>query len=88
MEGFELNVIKGMSKLPSFFSFELNQPEFIDEANEIINYLSNLNRNTLYQYSFNEKLVSKKWITKEEILEIINSSSLRYFEVVCSFNYT
>jgi FkbM family methyltransferase len=87
VEGFELNVIKGIKRLPNYLSFELNLPEFIDEANEIINYLSNLNGLTKYQYSFNEKLESKNWISKEEILNVINTTKQRYFEVICCFDH-
>lgn len=85
VEGFELNVIKGMKRLPAFLSFEANLPEFTSDTIQIIDFLHNLSDKTEYNYSFQSKLESPAWISKPEILELINSKSIRYIEIICKF---
>lgn len=84
VEGHEINVIKGIKQLPDYLSFELNLPEFINEGKEIINFLSNLNSNIKYQYSFNDKLEAGNWLSKNEMLKILNSTGKNYMEIICS----
>lgn len=85
VEGFEIHVINGMKRLPKFLTFELNLPEFVVDGNKIISYISFLNAKTKYQYSIDEKLVAPKWLSKDEILNVINSPDQRYLEIICCF---
>ena len=83
VEGFELNVILGLGVLPRYLSFESNLPEFISETIAIIERLSLQNLKVKYNYSTNNKLRSNKWLSKEEILDIVINLKLRYVEVIC-----
>lgn len=85
VEGFELNVIKGIKRLPSFLSFEANLPEFTEDTVQIIKFLHNINDKTEYNYSFHSKMESPNWISKSEILELICNKSIRYIEIICKF---
>lgn len=85
VEGFEVNVIKGMKKVPKYLSFELNLPEFIEDAFEIINYLAAIHPKVKFQYSLNEKLESTKWLTTAEIIALLKTTPQRYFEIICNF---
>ncbi len=82
VEGYEVNVIKGMKQLPAYLSFETNLPEFLDETTECIRLLNSLSDKIVYNYSISDKLESKKWLSKEDILGIINDPSLRYMEII------
>lgn len=82
VEGLELNVIKGLHKLPPFISFECNLPEFKDETLEIIERISDLNPLTTYQYSINDSLVAERWLKKNEIMNYISQTSEKYLEII------
>lgn len=83
VEGFEINVLKGMGQLPPFLSFETNLPEFKDETLECIRRLQNLSDRITFNYSFDDKLESEKWFSPDEIRNFINDPSIRYMEIIC-----
>lgn len=83
VEGYENRVIKGMHKLPAFISFETNLPEFLQETNECIQHLTKLSDKIVFNYSLADKLESERWITTDEIMNIIKDPSIRYMEIFC-----
>lgn len=83
VEGFELNVVKGLSTPPAFLSFECNLPEFISETVEILKLLKNLSGKAQFQYSIDDAVESKNWMNMEEMLSIIHSNKYRYMEIIC-----
>lgn len=83
VEGFELNVIKGLSKLPGFLSFETNLPEFRNQTIEIIERLHHLNNDVTFCYSANDNLNNKAWISASEMKNIIHNTTDRYYEIIC-----
>ncbi len=83
VEGFELEVIKGIKSLPNFLTFEANLPEFTKETVECLEALYTLNKNILFNYSFEEKLVLKEWITFNEMVKYIETTEERYIEIIC-----
>lgn len=83
VEGFELEVIKGMKKLPNFLTFEANLPEFTKETIQCLGALYNLNKNILFNYSFKEKLVLAEWINFTEMVNYIETTKERYIEIIC-----
>lgn len=85
VEGFELNVIKGLSTAPKFLSFECNLPEFISETTEILHLLKKLSSDIQFQFSIDDAIESKDWMNMEEILSILNSGKYRYMEIICKF---
>lgn len=67
VEGFEVQVLKGLSKPVPFISFEFHR-EFFDDAKECINYLSSLGRvefNCVLGESM--KFLFKKWVSSGEL---------------------
>jgi len=85
VEGFELNVIKGLSSAPAFLSFECNLPEFMAETIEILHLLQKLSGKVQFQFSVDDAMVSNHWMNQEEILAIIGSGKYRYMEIICKF---
>jgi FkbM family methyltransferase len=83
VEGFELEVIKGMKILPNFLTFEANLPEFVKETTLCLKALYNLDKNILFNYSFEEKLILDEWISFREMVEYIETTKERYIEIIC-----
>lgn len=73
VEGFELQVLKGLSQPIRIISFEFT-PEFIDSAIKSIKYLSSIGM-VQFNYSVGEsmRLALLKWVKPEEICEILLS---------------
>ena len=70
VEGYEYNVIKGLSKKTGIISFEFTSEFFQDSVN-CLNYLENLGYN---EFNFSEgerKKFSTKWLKKTELLSHI-----------------
>lgn len=69
VEGFELQVLKGLSKSIKFLSFEFT-PEYINSTVSCINHLSAIG-DYKYNYSLGESmnLVSLEWMDNKEIRE-------------------
>jgi FkbM family methyltransferase len=82
VEGYENKVIKGMSRMPAFISFETNLPEFLEETIGCIQHLKSLSDKIVFNYSLSDKLVSGKWMTGEEMISIIRDPLIRYMEIV------
>ena len=85
VEGYEENVIRGLSQNPAFLSFETNLPEFLNETIGCIHHLSGLSEKAIYNYSLDDKLESGKWLTAAEMIEKIKDKTMRYMEIVCKF---
>ncbi len=83
VEGYEKNVIKGMSRLPAYLSFETNLPEFAEESIACIQHLQTLDANTQFNYSITDKLELENWITGIEMSNIIINKGIRYMEIIC-----
>ena len=79
VEGFEVSVLKGLTRSISYISFEFTR-EFFDDAKKCIDYLFSLGQ-AEFNYSIGEspKLFSSTWLKSEELylkLENINDKYL------------
>jgi FkbM family methyltransferase len=88
VEGYEWNVIKGMTQAPEYLSFEANFPEFISETQAIINHLQKQYADVAFNYSIYDKLEAHNWINAEEMLTLIASNQYSYMEIVCKITAT
>lgn len=83
VEGYELEVIKGLKTCVPLISFEANLPEFTNETIEIMNYLSLLSMNG-YKYNFsidNNSLLFEEFIGKKEASHFLTTTQERYIEI-------
>ncbi|GHT55939.1 hypothetical protein FACS189446_7820 [Bacteroidia bacterium] len=75
VEGFELEVLKGLSHPINMISFEYTFPEAKKQALLCIVRIEKINRNIVFNYSIGEsmKFALSEWITSEEMIKLINS---------------
>lgn len=74
VEGYELNVLKGLTKKINVISIEFN-PEMCSNSIECINYLDSLNGGSVYNYGSqnNGYFEFNDWVSKDEIINYIES---------------
>jgi len=87
VEGYELNVLKGLSTPIDFISIEFN-PELCDVTLDCINYIDNLNGKSLYNYGYRNEPEFKydEWVSKDEIinyLKSVNDFKFEFGDVYC-----
>lgn len=75
VEGYELEVLKGLSQSISYISYEYCTPENTIGAIKCLNYLAFLNPNIKCNYSVGEsmKLSLDEWISHDMMIKIIKS---------------
>ena len=83
VEGYELNVLKGLTQAPDFISFETNLPEFLDETKQCLQQLLQISPTASFNYSIAESLVLPNWISGEALTQILTTGGLRYMEIIC-----
>ena len=83
VEGHELSVLRGMRRPVPYLSFEVNLPEFRREGLECIQVLAGLAPDGKFNYSADCRrgLVLDRWIEKEEISAVLDSSKDGSLEV-------
>lgn len=78
VEGYELEVLKGLSKSIEYISFEFTFPEFVDKAIKCLNHLSTLGK-IMCNYSQGEKmeLGLREWVSPNIFIDSLNEFSDR-----------
>lgn len=81
VEGYELNVLKGLSTIVHVVSIEFT-PELISKSLACIKHLENLNKDLVFNYGYREDENFKydNWISKSEILKYLKSVNDYIFE--------
>jgi FkbM family methyltransferase len=77
VEGFELEVLKGLTKPVPYLSFEYCVPEMNARLYDCINYLHSLEPNTRFNYSIGEtmELAMETWVDHAAFMEIAKSKA-------------
>lgn len=77
VEGYEYEVLKGLSKCVNIISFEYTIPEQTEKAIECINHIKKINQKIECNYSIGESMKYEldKWITDYEMIYLINNDS-------------
>ena len=84
VEGYELPVIKGLSKSAPLISFECNLPEFKDETKEIIGLLSNCSPKAVYNFTTTEPpraFASPSWLDSDKMSAIVDRGVFQFLEI-------
>lgn len=90
VEGFELEVMKGLSRPVPYLSFELNLPDFRDEGIEIARMLTRIMPAVRFNYcsepaaeafSSAQDLKSAQWMSADELCALLARTDLPYLEV-------
>jgi FkbM family methyltransferase len=84
VEGFELEVLKGLSESVPFVSFECNLPDFCKETLACITALKDLSETIRFNYVTTEPpacMSLDNWIDDEELSKIIRFGGHKYMEI-------
>jgi FkbM family methyltransferase len=89
VEGYEVNVLRGLSAPIRFVSFEVNLPEFRSEGLECIKILEGLTPSAEFNYAtdFRGGLVLQRWLGGKEIGHELNFFRSGTIEVFCRSSY-
>ena len=81
VEGFELEVLKGLSKPIPMISFEYNVPENSQTMIDCIHHVKQINENIEFNYCVGEemKFALEKWMSFEEILQCVKTKDFTNF---------
>lgn len=84
VEGFELNVLKGLSRPVPYLSFEVNLPEFRPESLQCVELLGRLAPQGRFNYvvGCREGLQLKEWLGPAEFAKVLGDRAEKSFEVV------
>ncbi|TKK70329.1 FkbM family methyltransferase [Ilyomonas limi] len=75
VEGYEPEVLKGLTKKVPYISFEYIVPELKENLIKCIELINDMNPNAFYNYSMGESFVlSGEWVNKENFLQIISAT--------------
>lgn len=85
VEGYEKEVIAGLSVPVHALSFEANLSEFADETFQAVRHLDRLSR---YQFNFvltdpPAGFFSKKWLAAHQLIDLLKQKAFSYCEVFC-----
>jgi hypothetical protein len=83
VEGYELNVIRGLQRPVPCLSFEVNLPEFRSEGLQCIEILGNLASTGKFNYAVDceQGLALERWLTASEFLHVLGQCTENAIEV-------
>lgn len=82
VEGFELQVLKGLSHPVSMVCFEANLPEFLEETIDCISRLEQLSKAYVFNIIDQHQLIFEKHITKTGVINFLQSTPKRYLDIL------
>lgn len=85
VEGFELNVLRGLRRPIQFLSFEVNLPEFRSEGLQCVEQLRNLSHCSKFNYTADCRrgLALDEWVSAAEFSQVLARCSDASIEVFC-----
>jgi FkbM family methyltransferase len=83
VEGYELNVIRGLRHPVPYLSFEVNLPEFRPEGLQCVKLLGDLAVNGKFNYAVDceRGLVLGRWLNSDEFLKVLEQCAENTIEV-------
>lgn len=83
VEGYELNVIRGLRHPVPYLSFEVNFPEFRPEGLQCVALLGGLAVNSKFNYAVDceRGLVLERWLNSDEFLQVLEQCAENTIEV-------
>jgi FkbM family methyltransferase len=88
VEGYELEVIKGLNRPVPFISLECLLPEFAEELNELLGLLIKLDPDSRFNIAVYERLLFEKFVSLTEIKNFLNSFDQNHFELIVKMHST
>jgi len=83
VEGYELNVIRGLRHPVPYLSFEVNLPEFRPEGLQCVALLSGLAVKSKFNYAVDceRGLALERWLTSNEFLQVLEQCAENTIEI-------
>lgn len=82
VEGYELQVLKGLQTVVPLLSFEANLPEFSVETTKSLEYLDELSKGEyVYNFANDNFFLEEEFVTKDEAIAYIKATKLNYLEI-------
>ena len=83
VEGYEVNVLRGLRRRIPFVSFELNLPEFLPEGLECLELLENLASDGCFNFAGDcaKGLAMERWTRKAEFADVLRDCDQESIEV-------
>lgn len=76
VEGFEINVLKGLTQKVKYISFEFMFPEFLDKAIECIEYLNSIGEiECNFSWGESMEFVNSEWKSSNDFIENIKEAA-------------
>ena len=82
VEGYEKNVLGGLSQPVSYLSFEALWPDGEDEIKLCIHRIHEICKNPEYNIAENEKLLLPAFINREKLFDWLNKTKIIHLEIV------
>jgi FkbM family methyltransferase len=86
VEGFEHEVIKGLTQPVNLISIECNLPEFESETLESISRLDAIQYNAQFNYCLTEppsQFAAEQWLSQPEMAQVVKSGGHDFMEIYC-----
>jgi FkbM family methyltransferase len=83
VEGYELQVLRGLRSPVPYVSFEVNLPEFREEGRQCLQILENLSSRGEFNYATDcpSGLALKEWVDKDRCAELLDSCKETCIEI-------
>lgn len=82
-EGFEQEVLSGLSNTVPYLSFEVNLPIFLQESIHCVNLLTSKNPNYRYSYATKDNCLPKKFVAAEDMIHFLKNTGLQHLDIFC-----
>ncbi|MFN2457675.1 MAG: FkbM family methyltransferase [Chitinophagaceae bacterium] len=86
VEGYEREVLKGISHKIPFISFECLLPDFAEELRESMNLLWKLDRDVHFNIAAHEELLLPEFISFDDMREYLATFNGNHFELIIKMN--
>lgn len=86
VEGYEENVLKGLSQPVPFLSFEGLVPEGYRELNNCLDRINYLDPTATYNLAAYEKLILPTFVNRVQLLESLQKNLITHLEVIVKMN--
>jgi FkbM family methyltransferase len=85
VEGYEKEVLEGLTRVVPWISFEANLPDFEDETIACLEHCDSLAKHVLFNFTVSEppKFVESGWLSLDEISSVVRSKRYPYMEIYC-----
>lgn len=84
VEGNEKNVLQGLSYPVNYISFEVLLPEFLNDAIDSMDLIMHNNKNTVYTYAVNEKLMLRGFLNYTNFKIVLSNLAIPHLEIIAA----